>query len=118
MNQKNIIMLVVLIVVVAGAVLLGYKMKRGEGYSVVYMTTGQIFVGKLNTFPDLQLTDAYLFQTTPNEEDPKKSDFKLNPVKDALWAPKSIHLIKDNVSFYGPLMSDSSIAKALAEQKK
>ena|SRR3989338_1157043 len=118
MSKNNIIGLVVVVLVVAGAVFLGLKMKKEQGYSVVYMTTGEIYIGKLATFPDLQLRDGYIFQAIKDATDPEKSNFQLQPLKDALWAPKTLHLVKDNIAFYGPLMSDSKIAQTLAEQAK
>lgn len=118
MSQKNIIGLVVAVLVVAGIVFLGLRMRKEQGYSVVYMNTGEIFVGKLKTFPDFRLTDGYIYQVTKDTADPAKTNFQLNPLKDALWAPKAIYLIKDNVAFYGPLMSDSKIAQTLAGQTK
>ena len=116
-NRKNIIIAVVLILVVLIAVW-AIKTNKDEGYSVVYLSTGEIYVGKLTTFPDLQLKDSYILLVTKDVEDPTKNNFQLNPIKDALWAPRTLHLVKDNVVFYGPLLSDSVIAKKLAEQGK
>ncbi|OGI78029.1 hypothetical protein A3D42_03145 [Candidatus Nomurabacteria bacterium RIFCSPHIGHO2_02_FULL_41_18] len=118
MSKNKIIGGVVLVLVVVGAVLLGLKMQKEQGYSVVYMATGEVYIGKLATFPSLELRDAYQFQATKDATDPTKNTFKLQPLKDALWAPKVLYLVKDNVAFYGPLMSDSVIAKKLAEQNK
>ena len=116
--KKNIVVLVIAVLVVAGVGFLINKNKEDRGYSVVYMTTGEVYIGKLSTFPDLQLKDAYLYQVTKDANDQTKANFQLQPLKDALWAPKVMHLVKDNISFYGPLMSDSKIAQTLAEQKK
>jgi hypothetical protein len=118
MSKKNIILAVLGVLVVAGVAYGINKASKEKEYSVVYMSTGEVYVGKLRTFPDLRLENGYVLQVTKDEKDPNKNNFQLQPVKDALWAPKRMHLIKDNVIFYGPLMSNSKIAETLAAQKK
>ena|SRR3989338_8473071 len=118
MHKNKIIGGVVLVLVVAGAVLLGLKMQKEQGYSVIYVSTGEIYVGRLSTFPSYRVEDMYILQTTRDPADPAKNTFKLNPVADALWAPKVLHLNRKNVVFYGSLTDDSVIAKKLAEQAK
>lgn len=119
MSKKNIIVGVIVVLVIAGVAFLINKQNQGSGaYSVVYMTTGEVYIGQLSTFPDFQLENGYILQVSKDVADVAKNTFKLQPLKDALWAPQSLHLIKDNIAFYGTLMSDSVIAKKLAEQAK
>lgn len=118
MSKKNIAIVVVLVLVIVGAVVLNKYIPKNNAYSVVYMSTGEVYVGKLSTFPDMELTNAYILQVSKDATDPTKSNFQLNPTKDALWAPKSIHLVKDNVVFYGQLLPTSKIAETLAAQVK
>ena len=114
------IKIIVIVLVILAAVLFGvFGKKLGlakDDYSIVYLSTGEVYIGKLTTVPDLQLKKAYILQVTQDPADATKNNFQLNPIKDALWAPQVLHLVKDNVIFYGPLMSDSVIAKKLAEQ--
>ncbi len=118
-NKVKILVVVVILVVVLTFGLFSKKLGLTEdGYSIVYLTTGEVYIGKLTTFPDLQLKDSYILQVTKDEKDPSKNSFKLQPIKDALWAPKSLYLIKDNLAFYGSLSPESAIAKTLAEQGK
>lgn len=117
LNRKNIVIAVVVILIVVGAGFWMNKVNKERGYSVVYLSTGEVYVGKLSTFPDLQLKDSYILQVTKDATDPTKSSFQLQPVSEALWAPDSMHLIKDNIVFYGSLMSDSKIAQTLLAQK-
>jgi|SRR3989344_499533 len=116
MSKKNIVLLIVVVLVVVGAFWVK-KTKGDNAYSVVYMTTGEVYIGKLSTFPDFSLSDSYQFQVVKDATDPNKSSFQLQPTSEALWAPKSMHIIKDNVAFYGSLMSDSKIAETLAAKK-
>lgn len=117
-NRNNIVMLVVVVLVVGGITFWMNKGNKDNAYSVVYMTTGEVYVGNLTTFPNFELKNAYILQVAKDTTDPTKNNFQLQPVKEALWAPKSMHLIKDNVVFYGPLLATSKIAETLAEQKK
>ena len=121
MNKNRVKMIVVLVVIVILVLLGVFGKKLGlvkDDYSIVYLTTGEVYIGKLTTFPDLQLTNAYILQISKDEKDPTKNNFQLNPIKDALWAPKKLHLVRNNISFYGPLSPDSNIAQTLAQQVK
>lgn len=108
----------IIVLVVVGVAFWVNKTGKDNGYSVVYLTTGEVYVGKLTAFPNLELTDSYVLQVTKDTIDPDKNNFQLAPTKDALWAPKSIRLIKDNVVFYGPLLATSKIAETIAAQAK
>ena len=118
MNKRNIVIGVVLVLIVLGVAFLAYKTNKNKGYSIVYLSTGEVYIGKLTTFPDLQLKDGYILLVTRDPADANKNNFQLNPIKDALWAPKVLHLSKKNIVFYGPLLPESVIAKKLAEQVK
>lgn len=112
MSKKNLVILVVVILVV---VVLGfYWTNRSNDYSVVYLVTGEVYVGKVTTFPDFQLRGSYILQVAKDATDPAKSNFQLNPIDEALWAPKVLHINKENVVFYGPILPTSKIGEALA----
>lgn len=117
MSKNKIVISVVVVLVILVGVGLYLKIGKKSGFSIVYLTTKEVYVGKLTTFPDLQLSDGYILNTVPDATDPKKSNFQLTPMSEALWAPdNSIHLVKDNVVFYGSLSDESSISKTLAEK--
>lgn len=84
-----------------------------KSYSVVYLSTGEIYVGKLSVFPRLVLTDAYLLQTVPDQADPTKQSYQLAPLKEALWSPEKIYLNDDQVIFTASIRAESEIAKTL-----
>ncbi len=82
-------------------------------YYVVYLTTGEIYVGRLSYFPKMEMTDVYLLQTVRDPNDQTKSGFQLAPLKDAIWSPKKIYLNSDQVVFSGPVDENSEVAKTL-----
>lgn len=117
-SKRNTTIAIVVVLVLLAVGLFVYKTRMSDEYSIVYLSTGEVYIGKLTTFPDLQLKDTYILQITKDAEDPTKSNFQLNPISEALWAPKFINLTEKNVIFYGPLLSTSKIAQTLIEQKK
>jgi hypothetical protein len=118
MSKKNIVIVVVVVLVALIVGVLGYKMSHNNQYSVVYLTTGEVYIGHLSVFPSLTLTDSYILQVTKSPTDPAQSNFQLQPINQAVWAPSELHLIEKNVIFYGPLMPTSTIAQKLAGQGK
>lgn len=118
-KKKSVVILVIVLVVVLVASLFMKKMFENKNqYSVVYLTTGEVYIGKLSTFPSLELKDGYILQVIKDSVDPNKNNFQLNPLKDSIWAPQELHLIGKNVVFYGKLSSDSKIAQTIAQQIK
>ncbi len=114
---KILIVLVVVLFIVLILALFGDKMKK-DSYSVVYLSTGEVYVGKLSTFPRFELKNGYILQVTKDTTDPSKNNFQLNPVSDAIWAPQELNFVKENVVFYGKLSVSSKIAETIAAQAK
>jgi hypothetical protein len=117
-GKKNIVITVVLVLIVIIIGCWQYRVNHSNDYSVAYLITGEVYVGKLTTFPSLELKDAYILQVTKDATDSTKTNFQLNPINEALWAPKELHLTEKNVVFYGPLLPTSKIAETIAAQKK
>lgn len=117
MKKKYLVWAVIVLLVVLVALALAHVIKKRNEYSIVYLTTGEVYVGKLRTFPDLELTDSYVLQVVQSAPGAAATNnFQLTPVKEALWAPKRLHLVEKNVVFYGPLSPESQIGKALTTQ--
>lgn len=87
-------------------------------YSVVYLSTGEIYIGHLKTWPKMELNDAYLLQTVKDSADATKSSIQLTPLKEALWSPKQLFLNKKNVIFYGSIEEGSKAAEAIRNAGK
>ncbi|MFZ2205717.1 MAG: hypothetical protein WAV23_03950 [Minisyncoccia bacterium] len=120
MNKKKmLVVLGVAIVVILVVSLFAMKMLKNDGqYSVVYLTTGEVYVGQLSTYRGLEMKNGYILQVTKDAVDQNKNNFQLNPLKDAIWAPQELHFTKDNVVFYSKLSPSSKIAETLASQVK
>lgn len=121
MSKKNIVVMtmVVLALVILSLGFWQYKTNnKANSYSVVYLKTGEVYIGKLTRFPGFHLKDSYILQVIKDTTDPAKSNFQLQPTSEVIWAPQKLHLIKDNIVFYGPLMSNSEIAETIAAQGK
>lgn len=131
---KKIVMFAVVIIIFAlGAILGSYAQSKksvknsipaespyaeGNSYSVVYLSTGEIYIGHLTVSPKMELTDGYLLQTIKDAKDETKSNIQLTPLKEALWAPKRLFLNEKNVIFYGPIEEGSKAAEAIRNAGK
>ena len=91
-------------------------------WSIVYLATGEIYVGKISCFPKFQISsDAYILQVvkTPAEEGVEaQTGFQLTPIQDALWAPEKLYLNREQVIFYGPVLETSKVGEAIKEAGK
>lgn len=115
------IVVIVLLVVALGFYVYSELNISKKPWSVVYLTTGEIYIGKVSSFPKFQIADAYILQVvkSPGEEtEEAKTNFQLTPLKDALWAPKKLYLNKEQVVFYGPVEETSKVAEAIRSASK
>ena len=93
----------------------GYVLKnrqQPQGFSVVYLQTGELYVGKLTLFPRMKLDTAYAVRVS----DPAKNTFQLNPISEMVWAPQMLYLNREKVVFWGPLDENSSAAKGFKQK--
>src|SRR3990167_9045564 len=115
-SKKSLLIFLVVVLIAAGVVFLQFKMNRTDNYTVVYLTTGEVYVGKITTFPDMQLRNGYVLQVNKDATDPSKNTFQLQPIDQAIWAPEVMHINQKNVVFYGPLLGTSKIAETIVAQ--
>lgn len=90
----------------------------GDSYSIVYLTTGEVYIGKLSVSSKMKLDGAYLLQTVKDAKDPLNDSFQLTPLSDAMWSPETLYLNANQVVFYGPIKDDSKAAEAIRSAKK
>lgn len=117
MNNKNLVIIFVCLAVIALAIVSSIYLKTKENpsdnYSVVYLTTGEVYVGKLSSFPRLALTDAYLIQIIKDPNDATKSNFQLAPLSQTIWSPKVIYLNDEHIVFSGPISDTSKVVETI-----
>lgn len=101
-------LVIILLIIIISAVIWAVRGSQGE-YSMVYVSTGEIYVGKLATFPNLKLTGAFAIVT--NKE---TGNVEMKAFSGAVWAPREVIFNREQVVFYGPLTEDS---QALARLK-
>ena len=91
-------------------------------WSIVYLATGEIYVGKISCFPKFQISsDAYILQvvkTLAEEGVEVQTNFQLTPIQDALWAPEKLYFNREQVIFYGPILETSKVGEAIKEAGK
>lgn len=123
LDRKKIVIILALIIIAALIAAVNFyvlpKKRAAENvYSIVYLSSGEIYIGKLKTWPRMELNDTYLLQNVKDAKDQTKSSIQLTPLKDALWAPKRLFLNEKNVLFYGPLEESSKAAEAIRNAGK
>lgn len=110
------VVIVVLLTIAAVVLVLGLTPSRNpfeKPYSVVYLRTGEVYIGKLSTFPRMKMTEGYLLRVVQDPKDPTKANFQLSPLTETLWSPQYLLLNRQQIVFYGPLKPDSQIARTL-----
>ena len=124
MSKKKKLIIAVAVLVIAAAGVMGSclytKWQMSKEHSVVYLSTGEIYIGKLSylSMPKFKLTDAYRLQAVKDATDETKTNFQLIPLKDTLYSPKKLYLNPDQVVFYGPIEEGSSAGEALRNAGK
>lgn len=122
-SKKTIfVVLVVVVVLLVGlGVWLGVSVFNAQAspsgpspYSAVYLTTGEIYYGKLSWFPSPRLTDVWFLQAGAQNAQ-GKSQLAITPFKSAFWGPvDEIYLNAKQIIFWTNLRNDSQLAQALA----
>ena len=120
MFQKKFVIPVVVVLVLVGLYLAAWLCSnlKARSLTVVYLSSQEIYVGHLHTFPRLTLTDAYILQTVKSTADSAKTEQQLAPLSAKSWAPTSIVLNRDQILFQGPLSEDSEAFKAIQAKSK
>jgi hypothetical protein len=113
-----VLVLVVVAIIVAGLWLglkfLGPKDPAGPSeYSAVYLTTGDIYFGKLDMFPWPRMKNVWYLQRGVNQQN--QQQLGLAQLKSAFWGPvDEIYLNPKEIVFWTSLRNDSQVAQAFA----
>ena len=123
-SKRAIRVVVLLLVLMAIGLMLVFTWQRisvsEKRWSVIYLATGEIYVGKISHFLRFRITrETYILQVVkvPAEEEgmEPKTSFQLTPIQDALWAPEKLYLNREQVVFYGPVLETSKVGEAIRE---
>jgi hypothetical protein len=120
MRNKNIIIGVLVVILVALGVWLGMKFggddaAKASKYSMVSTINGEIYFGELRWFPHLVIKDAWALQRIPAQTQGEQDQLSIVPTSKAFWQPMGdLYLNSKNVVSWSHLRNDSDIAKALA----
>ncbi len=116
MKRKIIVTLFILLVLTAGFAwwVADYLVKQAGGnapspYSVVTMTNGDIYFGRLSWSRGPHLANVWVLQRDPNGQ------ISLNQFTRSVWGPTDeLYLNNANIVSWARLSADSQIARAFA----
>jgi len=105
--------MVLVVVVLAVWMVKGFSRKDESEFSAVYLTSGDIYFGKLSWFPRPTLTNVWYLQRGVSENN--QPQLGVLPLKSVFWGPvDEITLNPKNILFWTNIRPDSEMAKALA----
>jgi len=86
---------------------------KASDYSAVYLSTGDIYFGKLSWFPKAKLRDAWLLQRTGTTE---QARYVMVPFRSALWEPVgTLWLNAKQVIFWTKIRAGSDTERKLKD---
>jgi len=107
-----IVVVLVILGVWAGSFLAGSKQAGASGYTAVFLTSGDVYFGKLSWFPWPKLTKAWFLQRSVDQQN--QPQLGLAPFSSVFWGPAGdVFLNPKQILFWAPIASDSSVAKAI-----
>jgi len=109
MSKLNKILLVIVIILLIALGVVIYWQRGGfeKPYWAVYLSTGDLYFGKLSKFPKLSLSDVYFIQRNPNDQ---QNPFSLAKFSHAFWGPEDrIYLNEKNIIWKTKLKDNSQI---------
>lgn len=110
------VFIIIVLVLLGVGVWLGVNLGRSaEGgasaYSAVYLTTGDIYFGKLSWLPKPRLTNVWLLQR--NVDNNNQPQLGLVPFTSSFWGPvDEIYLNPKQIVFWTRLSKDSAVVRA------
>ena len=123
MKKSKIVLFVIAVIVVivlavwAGIMIAGNFMgakstNTVSPYSAVYLTSGDMYFGKLSWFPSPHLTDVWYLQRTQGQNG--QVQVSVQPFTSVFWGPSNeISLNSKNILFTTRLMTSSQVVQAI-----
>ncbi len=114
MKKINLILLIIVVVLVLLIAGWGvWKITSGSQFSAVYLTTGELYFGKLVHFPNYGLKQVYTLQVnTQDQENP----LSIQKFGDVFWGPEDfLKINRDRVIWSAGLDSEGQMAQFLEQ---
>jgi len=118
MSKRFVAVVVVIVIVLVfagvwvGSILTGAKSGTASGYTAVFLTSGDVYFGKLSWFPWPKLSKAWFLQRSTDEKN--QPQIGLAPFSSVFWGPEGdVYLNPKQILFWAPIKSDSNVAKAI-----
>lgn len=100
-------MILIAVLVSFGILWFGGKIQKPK-YAAVYLSTGEIYFGKLSWFPSPRLSDVWLFQRT------QEQGLSLDRFTNVVWQPlEPMRLSRDKIVFWTYLQPTSPVVQAI-----
>lgn len=122
-NKRTVIIYASIIILILLVNYLGYAYGKGtfpfkeKGWQAVQLTNGDVYYGRLSTFPSYKITDVHFIQQVPSENEEETPGTELVPLNNMFFGPKNVmHLEKSQILWWTDLSEDSQIKQALENQ--
>jgi len=87
-------------------------------YQAVQLISGDIYYGKLRTFPCCKISEAYIIQTNKPQKEGETATTQLVPLSSLFFAPENtMHFSKNQLLWWTNLGNDSQVLKVIREMK-
>lgn len=105
--NKILLVAVVVLIIILGALLYWQNFKKSDSdYWAVYLSTGDIYIGKLSHFPRFHLSDVWFFQKTSDAQNP----LSLAKFTQAFWGPEdNLYLSEKQIIWKSKLAETSQV---------
>ncbi|MBI3638636.1 hypothetical protein HY227_02745 [Candidatus Wolfebacteria bacterium] len=121
MKNKILLIAVIVLIIVFGVILFlksGANFSglfSGSSYWAVYMTTGDVYFGKLHYFPKLSLTDVWFLDRTSGDP---QNPIKVSEFNKAFWGPDGrLYLNEKNILWKVKMRPDSQVVEYIKNNK-
>lgn len=122
MNKKTVFLGIVIVIVVvlavwAGVLIAGMRSgtvnpNASSPYSAVYLTSGDIYFGKLSWFPSPHMTDVWFVER--NQSQSGQTQLGLAPMKSVFWGPvDEINFNAQDILFWTRLANNSQVVQSI-----
>jgi hypothetical protein len=118
---KTILIVVVVLVFIGVGVWIGLAMGSRSSlangtslspYSAVYLSTGDIYFGKLDWFPSPHLEDAWYLQRSTDSSG--NAAVNIYPFNKVIWGPSNVvYFNNQQIIFWTPLTASSSVVQIM-----